>query len=226
MSTENEPAAVRRRQWIREPFSGVSHLVGAGLSVAALVALLVMARGRPWHMVSFALYGASLVCLYLASGVYHSVCASPKWIDRLKRVDHMAIYVLIAGSYVPLCLLSIPGGWGWSLLGVVYGMAVLGILSSAFWRRAPDWVRVVLYLLMGWLAVIAIMPLYRALPSAAFTWLEVGGVIYTLGAVVYATDKPHLWPGKFSAHDLWHLFVLGGSLCHFLMVVRIAVAPT
>ena len=99
-----------------------------------------------------------------------------------------------------------------------------GILASLFWRRAPEWVRVVLYLLMGWLAVVAIGPLHRAMPPAAFAWLVVGGVLYTVGAVVYATDRPHLWPGKFSAHDLWHVFVLGGSGCHFAMMVRLAAA--
>jgi hemolysin III len=224
MNDSTQRTSELKRRWIREPFSGLSHLAGAALSIAGLVVLLVLARGRPWYVVSFAVYGASLICLYTASALYHSLPVAPQHLDQLKRFDHVAIYLLIAGSYGPLCLTSIRGGWGWSLFGVVYGLALLGILASLFWRRAPEWVRVVLYLLMGWLAVVAIGPLHRAMPPAAFAWLVVGGVLYTVGAVVYAANRPHLWPGRFSAHDLWHLFVLGGSGCHFAMMVRLAAA--
>ncbi|NCO93211.1 MAG: hypothetical protein GW911_16325 [Armatimonadetes bacterium] len=145
MNDSIQPSPRPNRRWVREPFSGLSHLAGALLSVAGLVVLLVLARGRPWYVVSFAVYGASLICLYTASALYHSLPVAPHHLDRLKRLDHMAIYLLIAGSYGPLCLTSIRGGWGWSLFGIVYGLALLGILASLLWRRAPEWVRVVLY---------------------------------------------------------------------------------
>ncbi len=212
---------MKQRTWLREPFSGISHAVGAGLSLAGLVALLVLAQGRPWQTVAFALYGLSLVVLYTASTIYHSLWATPKGEARLQRFDHIAIYCLIAGSYIPLCLIPLRGALGWTLLGIELGLAALGIGIVLSWKSAPDWVRMVIYLVMGWLIVAAFGPLRHVLPPAAMTWMVSGGVVYSIGAIVFATNRPHLWPGKFSAHDLWHLFVLGGSACHFMVMLHL-----
>lgn len=212
-----------RRFWIKEPFSSLSHFVGIGLSVAALIVLLVLAGNRPWHLVSFAIYGASLIVLYTASTLYHTLRVAPRHVDRLMRFDHIAIFLLIAGTYAPVCLISLrQSPWGWSLFGIEYGLAALGITASIFWKRAPDALRVALYIIMGWIAVAAMHPLRQALPPAAVHWLFAGGIVYSLGTIVFATDRPHLWPGKFSAHDLWHLFVLGGSVCHFMLMLQLA----
>ena len=181
--------------------------------------LLILAHGRLWYVVGFSIYGVSLILLYTASALYHSLHTDTKWADRLQRWDHIAIYLLIAGTYAPLCLVPLHGALGWRLLAAVYGIAVLGIAEQVFWKDAPGWVCVVLYIAMGWMAVLALPGLYAALPAQAVHWLIAGGVVYSVGTVVYATNRPHLWPGKFSAHDLWHLFVLGGSACHYVLML-------
>jgi hemolysin III len=205
---------------IKEPFCGLSHFFGAGLSFIALVCVLILSRGRVWHTISFTLYGMSLIFLYLASAFYHSLPTPKNYVGWLQRLDHSAIFVLIAGSYAPICLVSLRGPWGWSLLAVVYGLGVIGVGSSLFWEHPPKLLRIVLCISMGRLALVAIGPLQQAFPAAALLWLIAGGVIYSIGTVIYATNRPHLWPGKFSAHDLWHLFVLAGSACHFVFMFR------
>jgi hemolysin III len=207
-----------KRFWIREPFCGFSHGLGALLSVAALVALLVLAHGKVWHTVSFAVFGVSLIVLYTASTLYHSLWVKPQQIIKLMRFDHVAIFLLIAGTYAPVCLVGLRGAWGWSLFGVEYGLAIVGIVCSLVWKNFPDWARIGIYLIMGWLIAIAMTPLHHVFPPAAVAWLFAGGIAYCVGTVVFATDRPHLWPGKFSAHDLWHIFVLAGSACHFVLM--------
>lgn len=203
----------------REPFSAISHMVGAALSIAALVVLLVLSHGRPWHVVSFSIYGATLIALYTASALHHSLSVRPRYARRLQRLDHSMIYLLILGSYTPLCLITLRGGWGWSLFGVECGLAVTGIALSVFWKRVPDWVRLMLYLVMGWLIVIALAPLRAAITPFAWGWLVAGGLTYSLGAVIFALDRPHLIPGRFHAHDLWHCFVLAGTVFHFIFML-------
>ncbi len=193
-------------------------MVGAGLSIVGLVALLVAAHGRPWHTVAFAIYGTSLIVLYTSSAIYHSVHGGEKVFRRLRKMDFINIFVLIAGSYTPICLVGLRGAWGWTLFGIEWGIAVLGITLIASLRKHPDWFRVVLYIVMGWLAIIAIGPLRAALPPAGIQWLLAGGLAYTLGVVFYATERPRLWPGVFEGHDLWHLFVMAGSICHFMLI--------
>jgi len=187
--------------------------------MAALVTLLIVARGRPWHTIAFSIYGASLIALYTASTLYHSLHVSDINQRRLQRLDHLAIFLLIAGTYTPVCLIALHGMWGWCLLSVIYGIAALGIATVLFWKQAPEWVRVVFYLGMGWLALIALPSLCAVLSPGAIGWLVAGGIVYSVGCVIFATDRPHLWPGKFSAHDLWHLFVLAGSACHFILIL-------
>ncbi len=213
-----------RRFFVREPFCGLSHGLGACLGLGGLVALLVLAHGDPWRTVAFALYGASLILLYTVSALYHSLWLSEDRLDRLQRWDHIAIFLFLAGSYAPLCLVSLRGPWGWGLGGTVGALALVGIVGSRPRHGLPDWGRVLLYAVIGWLALAAAAPLQHALTPAGFGWLLAGGLAYTVGGLVFAADRPHLWPGKFNAHDLWHLFVLAGSACHFLVMLRY-VAP-
>ncbi len=194
--------------------NSITHGIGAALSIAALSILVVFAglRGDAWRVVSFSIYGSTLVLLYLASTFYH-VFSNP----RVKRVfhvfDHSAIFLLIAGSYTPFCLVTIRGGWGWSLFGVVWGIAIFGIVFKAFSTGRYNFVSTALYIAMGWIAVIAIKPLVAQLPPGAFAWILLGGLSYTLGVIFYAWERlPY-------GHAIWHLFVLGGSTLHFFAVL-------
>jgi hemolysin III len=215
-----------RRLRIREPFNGLSHLTGAFLSAGGLLALLAVAPGKPWHLTGFSIYGGSLVLLYAASTLYHSLPTGPRGVRRLLVLDQVAIYLLIAGTYTPICLVPLRGPWGWSLLGVVWGIGLAGIALRVAWRRQPVWLPVALYLLMGWLAVVALGPLAAVLPGPGLAWLAAGGAAYTTGAAVFASKRPRLWPGVFGSHELWHVFVLGGSACHFIvMLCFVARAP-
>ncbi|MGV3724618.1 MAG: PAQR family membrane homeostasis protein TrhA [Actinomycetota bacterium] len=214
-----EAATDGRRVIIREPFNGLSHLLGALLSIAGLVVLLVFSQGKPWHTTAFSIYGGSLILLYTASALYHSLPVQPHHIRRLLVFDQVAIYLLIAGTYTPLCLVSLRGPWGWSLFGVIWAIAVVGIVLRICWRSAPAWLPVVLYLVMGWLSVVAGQPLGAALPPSGIGWLFAGGVVYTIGAVIFASQRPNLWPTKFGSHGLWHVMVLGGSACHYVLML-------
>ncbi len=205
-------------QKIKEPFCGLSHGLGALLSVVALLTLLWLADGRVWNTTAAAIYGATLITLYAASATYHSLRSTPRVEALLQRLDHSAIYLLIAGSYTPICLLALRGERGWMLLTAVWTLAVLGVSGSLLWKTMPDWLRVSLYVIMGWLVVVALSPLRESLSSAGWAFLLTGGAVYSVGTVIFALDKPHLVPGKFSAHDLWHIFVIGGSACHFVTI--------
>jgi hemolysin III len=195
-------------------------MAGVVLSLAGLISLVAPSVGKPWHATGFAIYGTSLVVLYLASTLYHSLPAdTPRRMEKLLVFDQVAIYLLIAGTYTPLCLVPLRGPWGWSLLSVIWGIALVGIVVRLAWRTAPEWIAVTLYLVMGWLSVVALKPLASVLPAGALGWLFAGGVVYTVGAAVFASQRPRLWPGTFSSHELWHLFVLGGSACHFVVML-------
>lgn len=197
-----------------ERFNGYSHLAGTGLALAGSAVLIVLAArlGDPWKIVSFSIYGAMLVTLYLFSTLYHSVRGRAK--EVLRKFDHCSIYLLIAGSYTPFSLVSLRGAWGWSLLGVVWGLALLGILQEIWLAKGARVLSLLIYVLMGWLALVAVVPLWQALTPAGFAWLAAGGACYTLGIVFYATDHK-LRHG----HGVWHLFVLGGSSCHFFTML-------
>jgi hemolysin III len=209
------------RNSIKEPVSALSHGAGAVLSLVGLAILLGVAWGKPWHLATLAVYGTTLFLVYLASALYHSLRVSPRWEGRLLGLDRAAIFCLIAGTYTPVCLVALGGGWGWTLFGVVWGLAIVGILVDIISRRQmPDWVTALLYLMMGWLALVAIGPLVRALPLAALLLLLGGCLIYTIGAVICVLDRPKLRPGVFGAHELWHVLVLAGSACHFALMLR------
>lgn len=197
-----------------ERFNSISHLVGAALAVAGAALLVVLAArlGDPWKIISFSVYGTMLVALYVFSTLYHSVRGRAK--DVLRKFDHCSIYLLIAGSYTPFTLVSLRGAWGWSLLGVVWGLALFGILQEIWLAKGARVLSLVIYVLMGWLALVAVSPLWAALTPAGFAWLVAGGACYTIGIFFYATDHK-LRHG----HGLWHLFVLAGSICHFFTVL-------
>jgi hemolysin III len=197
-----------------ERFNSLSHLVGAGLAVAGTAALVVPAArlGDPWKIVGFSVYGAMLMALYIFSTLYHSVRGRAK--DVLRKFDHCSIYLLIAGSYTPFALVSIRGAWGWSLLGVVWGLALVGIVQELWLARGERVLSLAIYLAMGWLALVAVWPLWQALRAAGFAWLLAGGALYTLGIVFYVADRKVR-----HGHGIWHLFVMGGSSCHFVTVL-------
>ena len=196
-----------------ERLNSITHLLGAALALAGLALLVVPAsrQGDPWKIVSFAVYGVSLLLLYTSSTLYHSLRGRAKRI--LRRLDHSAIYLLIAGSYTPFALVALRGPWGWSLFGVIWGLALLGIIQEFWLARGARVLSLIIYLVMGWLVLIAIRPLAQVLPGGGLAWLVVGGVIYTAGGVFYALD------GKLRhGHGIWHMFVLGGSASHFCAV--------
>jgi hemolysin III len=205
---------------LRDPFCSLSHLIGAGFAVAGLAGLMAGTGGSPLRYAAYAMYGAALILLLVASGVYHAVPADHPWLERLRRLDHAAIYLLIAGTYAPVCLLALSGPWGYAMLAAEAAMAAVGVWLTLRLPRVPGRVRLPLYLGMGWLAIAAFKPLQRTLPAAALAWLLAGGLLYTIGAVVYTADRPSLWPGRFSAHDLWHVFILAAAACHFILIYR------
>lgn len=216
-----EPTAPVCGRWVKEPFNTFSHLAGTLLSIAGLVVLLVLGEGRAWQTVAVAIYGASLVLLFTASTLLHALHSSPELESRLERFDYACIFVLIAGTYTPLCLITLRGPWGWSLLAVEWTLAIGGVLSCVSGKVGRHRLRTVIYLIMGWLAMIAIVPLMQMLSTAGLMWLLAGGVAYSVGAVVFLADRPKLWRSPQAAHGLWHLFVLAGAACHFVLVVEI-----
>ena len=196
-----------------ERLNSITHLLGALAAAAGLVWLVWSAahQGDGWKVVSFSLYGSTLFLLYLSSTLYHSVRGRFKAIFR--KLDHFAIYLLIAGSYTPFTLVTLNGAWGWSLFGVVWGLALAGIITDAFSRNQRRLIPMIIYLLMGWLILVAFYPLSRALPIGGLAWLVVGGLFYTSGIIFYLRDGVMR-----HAHGIWHLFVLAGSVSHFIVV--------
>jgi hemolysin III len=209
-------------QRLCDPFSGISHLVGAFLSVAALGVLTAFAAvyGDVTHIVSFSIFGFTMFLMYTSSSLYHLLPLKEKAKRLFRRIDHIMIFLFIAGTYTPVCLVGLSGAWGWSLFGVAWGLALTGIILKAVWLHAPRWLSTAVYVLMGWMATVAIYPMTQTFTVAAMTWLFLGGVAYTLGAVVYALKKPDPWPGTFGFHEIWHLFVMAGSACHFWLILR------
>lgn len=212
------PLATLQR-YLREPVNSLSHFAGIVLSLVGLVILMVFSAGEPWRLISFVIYGVSSILLYTASTLLHSLKVKEPVERWLLRLDHAAIFVMIAGSYTPITLVTLreySPAWGWSLFGVVWGLAILGVVFKLFWLDAPRWFSTGLYLLMGWLAVIASGPMIQALPVGGLIWLVVGGLFYSVGALVFIFERPDLYPGVLGHHELWHFLVLAGSVSHFL----------
>lgn len=207
------------------PWSAITHGIGAALAVAGTVLLSVRSALRqlgPWAS-AFSIYGASMILLYTASTLYHCLNTSVRGRLALRKWDHCSIYLLIAGTYTPLCLMPLRtvGAWGWTLFGVIWGLAIAGIVMTMFWVNSPRWVTSGVYLFMGWLAVIALYPLWTVLGGAGLFWLLLGGVLYTVGGVSYALK----WPGRdnprFGCHEIFHVFILLGSIAHFMLMYHV-----
>jgi len=204
-----------------EPLSSATHFIAALLSIAGLSLLVTLAalRGTAAHVVSFSIFGASLVLLYLFSTLYHFLSKNHPAKDLFQILDHAAIYILIAGTYTPLVLLVLPPAWGWSMFGVIWGLALSGVLMKVC-RPVQRWISGGLYLLMGWLIVIALVPLKEALSLEAIAWLLAGGIFYTVGTIFCALDdvkKLNMW---YSFHDIFHIFVMLGSFSHFWFMYK------
>ena len=221
--------AGRRREFVvpgmkklREPVSGLTHLAGGVLAFVGLVVLLAEAvgAGRVDQAVAFGIFGLSLVGLYAASALYHLLPLSQVGTARLRRMDHVMIFVLIAGTYTPICLLALDGPWREGLLALIWGLASCGVLVKLLWMDAPRWLSVTLYLGMGWVAVLAAPAIFQAMPPGGVAWVLAGGLVYSVGALVYGAKYPNPVPGVFGFHELWHLFVIAGSACHYWVMLR------
>lgn len=204
---------MNNHHWKNELANTVTHGLGVAASIAALCILVVMAArgGDPWEVVGVSIFGATLILLYLASTLYHAV-AHPNLKSRLKVLDHCAIYLLIAGTYTPFMIGVLRGGWGWSMFGVIWGLAMAGVIFKLFFTGRFPRLSTLIYILMGWLVLIAAVPMFTLMSPTVLTWLVAGGVTYTAGTVFYHNERIR------HAHAVWHLFVIGGSVCHALAV--------
>lgn len=205
---------------IQEEIANIAtHGVGAGLSIAGLLVLIITAvrYGDGWQIAGVTVFGASLVLLYSASTLYHAV-QRPRVKEVLRKLDHAAIYLLIAGTYTPFLVISLRGPVGWTLLAIIWGMALLGVLWKMFFTGRFEVIATIVYVLMGWMGVVAIRDMLAAIPPAGLVFLFTGGIVYTAGVLFYALERiPY-------NHAVWHVFVLGGSICHFAAVVTLLLA--
>ena len=212
----------RHSRHLKDPGSAITHFIGMLMAIFAAVPLLIKAAREPDHiyLISLSIYALSLILLYAASTTYHTFDLSERANTILKKIDHMMIFVLIAGSYTPICLITLKGRTGTILLALVWGIAIVGIILKAFWVFCPKWVSSVLYIGMGWTCVLAFTQILNALSPAAFGWLLAGGIIYTIGGVIYALKLPifNNRHKNFGSHEIFHLFVMGGSICHFIVM--------
>jgi len=220
------PPAAASGLRLRDPVAGLTHLAFAVVAVIGATVLIILAavNHKWWHLAAFIVYGVSLFLLYLASSLYHLLPVSEPTRRVLRQLDHVAILLLIAGTYTPFCLVPLRGPWGWSLFGAVWGLTLVGMFVTIFAIDGPRWLGVALYLALGWLVVIVVWPLVHRLSPEGLAWLALGGAFYSVGAVIYAVKKPDPVPGVFGFHEIFHIFVMLGSLSHFVAIVR-AVLP-
>lgn len=207
---------------VKDPGSAITHFIGMLMAIFAAVPLLIKAAHEPdrIYIISLTVYIISLILLYASSTIYHTFDVSESINKKLKKMDHMMISILIAGSYTPICLLVLKGRTGYILLSIVWGIAIFGILIKAFWVFCPRWFSSVLYIAMGWTCVLAFTQIINSMPRAAFYWLLAGGIVYTVGGIIYALKVP-IFNNKhknFGSHEIFHLFVMGGSVCHFIVM--------
>lgn len=207
---------------LKDPGSAITHFIAMVMALLAAAPLLIKAAREPdhLHVIALSIFVLSMVLLYMASTLYHSLDINENVNRRLRKMDHMMIFVMIAGSYTPVCLIALEGRTGTILCALVWAVAILGILIKAFWITCPKWFSSVLYISMGWVCILAITRIIQALPTAAFGWLLAGGLIYTAGGIIYALKLPifNARHKYFGSHEIFHLFVMGGSLCHYIMM--------
>lgn len=215
---------------VKDPGSAVTHFIGMMMAIFSSIPLLIRAGKNPGHVhtISLAIFIISMILLYFASTIYHTLNISEKVNQRLKKFDHMMIYLLIAGTYTPICTIALDGIVGIALLCTVWGLAIVGIIITGFWVNSPKWLSSAVYIAMGWTCVLAFTQIINSLSTKAFFWLLAGGIIYTVGGIIYALKLP-IFNSKykyFGSHELFHLFVMAGSLCHFLLMYKyIALMP-
>ena len=208
---------------LKDPWSAITHGIAMLLAIAGTAPLLLRAasgENAPLHIVALAVFILTMILLYTASTVYHSVDSTETVNRRLRKMDHMMIFVLIAGSYTPVCLIVLGGKLGYTLLALVWGIAAVGMIVKACWITCPKWFSSVIYIAMGWVCVLVFGPLLKTLSTPAFLWLLAGGIIYTVGGVIYALKLP-IFNAKhkfFGSHEVFYLFVMGGSICHFIFM--------
>lgn len=207
---------------LKDPGSAITHFIGMVLVILAAAPLLLKAAREPdtLHLIALSIFILSMVLLYMASTVYHSLDINENVNRKLRKIDHMMIFILIAGSYTPVCLIALQGKTGKYLCALVWAVALVGILIKALWINCPKWFSSVIYIGMGWLCVLAFVPIIHALPKAGFGWLLAGGIIYTIGGVIYALKLP-IFDSKhknFGSHEIFHIFVMLGSACHFVVM--------
>ena len=205
---------------IKDPGSAITHFIAMILAIAAMVPLLLKASQAQGHFLYLLIFIRSMIALYAASTIYHTLDISPKINQMLRKLDHMMIFILIAGTYTPVCMIVLGDRTGWLLLAGVWAIAIVGIVINACWITCPKWFSSLIYIAMGWVCILAITKIIQALPKAGFMWLLAGGVIYTLGGVIYALKLP-IFNSKhknFGSHEIFHLFVMAGSLCHYVVM--------
>ena len=202
--------------------NGFTHFIGIIFAVIATILLLDISLNpyKPYHFISFSVFGFGMIMLYTTSTLYHWLKLSDDGIMKLRRADHIMIFIYIAATYTPVCIVALKGTLGWSLLIAVWFVALVGVIIKIFWMNAPRWLSTFIYILMGWLAVIVIYPLVNAIQIGALIWLSIGGLFYTIGAVIYALKKPDPYPGILGFHEIFHLFVLLGTFSHFWMIYK------
>ena len=207
---------------IKDPGSAITHFIAMVLAIAAMTPLLVKASQKSGHFLSLLIFFFFLIGLYGASTIYHTLDISPKINQMLRKLDHMMIFILIAGTYTPVCMIVLGDRTGWLLLALVWAIAAVGIVINAFWITCPKWFSSLIYIAMGWVCILAITKIISALPKAGFLWLLAGGIIYTLGGIIYALKLPifNSRHKNFGSHEIFHLFVMGGSLCHYVMMYQ------
>ena len=207
---------------IREPVNSLTHWAGAVLALIGMIALVLIGWGTPAKVISLVIYGASLIFLFSASATYHTVNRKEKVLETFRKVDHAAIFLLIAGTYTPFCVNAFTGFWQWGMLSIIWSLALIGVIAKIFYIDSPRWLNAGIYVVMGWLGILGAGQILSTLPMWVTAWLVAGGVIYTLGAVVYSTRIFNFVPGVFGFHEVWHIFVMLAAAAHFVAVLGVA----
>jgi len=213
-------SGVTMRMNFREPINAIPHLLAAFGALLGLVVLLVYGWGNLPKFLTFLVYGMSLILLFLASGIYHAVNTKQSTLGKLRKLDHSAIYLLIAGTYTPICIHFFSGFWQNGMVILIWSLALIGVVVKIFIINAPRWVTAGIYLIMGWLAIIGVNEINRTMPEATIIWLFICGMMYTIGAIVYITKKLDIKPGVFGFHEVWHIFVILGAFSHYYVILR------